>query len=236
MLRALPAFLPGESRTTRWLLATSTAIAVLAASATGAFADVPPPGGGPIPPRSVTITGTVAELTEGHITLDAVQTSGGRRTFLFAGPVHTDALGLRLGDTAAVLLVGRGNPFAAPVAAIDRILPVSDLSLRVYEANGTPQPAALGRGPGCWLAGSIEICFVSDADAVALRYADGKLACSARLAPARDRERWAVAAAPSCSGGARWALASMRCDATAQSCTIAVADRASEERLAMTRR
>jgi hypothetical protein len=218
----------------RWLRRVSVTMAAAMAGATGAHADVLPPGGGPIPPRQAVLNGTVAELTEGHITLDGTQLRG-RQSFRFPGPVHQDALGLRLGDRVAVLLIGHGNPFAAPVAAVDRVLPVADLRLRVYTADASIEPAALGQGPGCWVAdeNSVEVCFVSSSDAVALRYADGKLACSARLAPAADRARWAVTAAPSCSGGARWTLTGLSCDSAAQACT---AEGAGGKRLAMTRR
>jgi hypothetical protein len=213
----------------------------VAIGATSAGADVLLPGREPSQPREVTVTGTVAELTEGHLTLDAAQTGGARRSFRFDGPVRTDALGLRLGDPVAVLLRGRGNPASAPVAAVDRILPVADLRLRVYTAERGAEPAALGKGPGCWVGGTrgtvVELCFLSTSDAVALRYAgDGKLACSARLASARDGDRWTVTAAPSCRGNASWALADLNCDAAAQSCSIALADPASAERFVMTRR
>jgi hypothetical protein len=218
------------SVTVMWLVA--GAGAMLAAEP--ARADILPPGGGPIPPREVRVTGTMAELTEGHITLDT-QPRSERRTFALGGPVHNGALGLRLGDTVDVLLRGQGNPFAAPVAVIDRVLPGIDLPLRVYESGAAVAWAALGQAPGCWVSEGdrVEACFVSSSDAVALLYgADGKLACSARLAPAAERARWTVAAAPSCSGNARWALTGLRCDG-AHAC---VAEGAGDERLAMTRR
>jgi hypothetical protein len=181
----------------------------------------------------------LVELAETRIMLQAAGT-GVRHAYLFSGPVQTNALGLRVGDAVAVLLRGRGNPFRDPVAAVERILPVADLRLRVYDWERAIEPGALGQGPGCWLAGrpaNVELCFLSTSDAVAMRIGDdGRLACAARLAPAGDGDRWAVTAPPTCSGSARWTLAGLRCDAAAQSCTLAVADRASEERLAMTRR
>jgi hypothetical protein len=215
----------------RWLLSMSVMMAAAMTVAMAARADLLPPGGGRPQPREVVVTGTMAELTEGHITVDT-QPRNERRTFSLSGPVHNGALGLRLGDTVAVLLRGQGNPFAAPVAAIDRVLPVGDLRLRVYESGSAVVSATLGQAPGCWVSEDdrVEACFVSSSDAVALLYgADGNLACSARLAPAADR--WAVSAAPTCSAGARWALTGLSCDA--RTC---LADGAGNERLAMTRR
>jgi hypothetical protein len=218
----------------RWLLSMSVMGAVAMTVAIAARADLLPPGGGRPQPREIVVTGTVAELTEGHITLDT-RPSNSRQSFFFAGPVHNGALGLRLGDTVEVLLRGQGNPFAAPVATVDRILPAGDLRLRVYESGAAVAQAALGQAPGCWVAADdhVEVCFVSSSDAVALRYrANGMLACSARLAPAADQGRWAATTAPSCTGAARWPLTGLRCD-TAHACT---AEGAGGERLAMTRR
>ncbi len=209
----------------------------LAAMAAGARADIPPPGGGRPQPREVVVTGTVTALAGTQLTLAAP--GGQPQTFALAGETRADGLGLRVGDTAAVTLRGFGNPFAAPVAWVDRVLPVGDLRLRVYAAGVRAAPPALSHGQGCWVSSregeSIELCFTSVSRGVALRYRpDGTLACSAPLSVNRLSNLRFAAQPASCRDGSSWPLQSVDCDGK-DSCRLALSGQ-QEQVLAMTRR
>ncbi len=218
--------------TAAWL---TGATLMMAAAAVPAAADVIVPGGRP-QPRTVEITGPVTALAGDQITV--ADTRGGpARSFTVGRPA--DALGLRVGDTVAVTLRGFGNPFAAPVASIDRALPGGGPRVRVYDAATPAAAAPLGQAPGCWLSGPVEVCFVTPTQAVAMRHGADKPACTMRLAPVRGGEGagrgWSRTGTTACTGGASWAATRLHCDAAAQSCTFSGPGGA-EERLAMTRR